>query len=92
MSGKSRTIKIAPVSRVEGHGAIIIKLDAKGEVLPWGIMVEILGTERMEIPIDGIDEEALARCLGPWVEKGNELISRTKEHIGDMIGRLEMGI
>jgi coenzyme F420-reducing hydrogenase alpha subunit len=29
---KTHTIKIAPVTRVEGHGAITIQLDAKGEV------------------------------------------------------------
>ena len=32
MSQKGKTIKIAPVSRVEGHGAITIKLDQQGNV------------------------------------------------------------
>ncbi len=32
MTEKGKTIKIHPVSRVEGHGAITIQLDAKGEV------------------------------------------------------------
>lgn len=68
-----------------------VKLDAKEEVPRWGVVVEILGTERMEIPIDRIDEKILESCLGSWTEKGNELISRTKEHIGDIIRRLEDG-
>ena len=66
-----------------------VKLDQKGEVLPWGVVVEILGTERMEIPIDGIDKDSLENCLGPWIEKGNELVSRTKLHIDEMIDLLK---
>jgi tRNA wybutosine-synthesizing protein 3 len=68
-----------------------VKLDAEDEIPPWGVVVEMLGTERMEIPISGIDRRALSLCLGPWVEKGNELITRTKSHIGDLMGRLEEG-
>lgn len=69
-----------------------VKLDSEDEVPPWGVVVEMLGTERMEIPIDGIDERALTSCLGPWVKKGNELITRTKSHIDDLLARLEEGL
>jgi tRNA wybutosine-synthesizing protein 3 len=69
-----------------------VRTDPEGEIPPWGVVVEILGTERMEIPIDGIDEKTLALCLGPWVEKGNELIRRTKTHIKDLMDRLEHGM
>jgi tRNA(Phe) wybutosine-synthesizing methylase Tyw3 len=68
-----------------------VKLDSEDEVPPWGVVVEMLGTERMEIPLTGIDEKLLTICLGPWVEKGNELITRTKSHIGDLMTRLEEG-
>lgn len=69
-----------------------VKLDVKGNVLPWGVVVEFLGTERMEIPLDGIDRDVLERCLGPWVKRGNELITRTKGHIETLILRLKEGM
>ena len=62
-----------------------VKLDANDEVPPWGVVVEILGTERMEIPLDGISKETLRECLEPWVKRGNELITRTKGHISTLI-------
>ena len=68
-----------------------VKLDPEETVPPWGVVVEMLGTERMEIPISGIDRRALDLCLGPWVKKGNELITRTKSHIDDLKARLEEG-
>jgi tRNA wybutosine-synthesizing protein 3 len=68
-----------------------VKLDQEDEIPPWGVVVEMLGTERMEIPIGGIDERALAVCLGPWVTKGNELITRTKSHIDDLMKMLGEG-
>jgi len=61
-----------------------VKLDPSGQVPPWGVVVEILGTERMEIPLDGIERGALEKCMGPWVRHGNELIARTKEHIPNL--------
>jgi len=68
-----------------------VKLDQRGRVPPWGIVVEILGTERMEIPLDGIKVETLMDCLGPWVARGNELITRTKGHIPELIEALSKG-
>jgi tRNA(Phe) wybutosine-synthesizing methylase Tyw3 len=58
-----------------------VKLDKNGEPSKWGIVVELLGTERMEIPIDGIPMDILSVCMGPWIEKGNDLIRRTKTRI-----------
>ncbi len=58
-----------------------VKLDRNGAPAKWGVMVELLGTERMEIPIDGIPMENLSVCMSLWVEKGNDLIRRTKERI-----------
>ncbi|MGA1793108.1 MAG: tRNA-wybutosine modification methyltransferase TYW3 [Thermoplasmatota archaeon] len=66
-----------------------VKLDQKGEVPPWGVVVEILGTERMEIPLDGIDRDTMMKCLGPWVLRGNELITRTKSHIDELVEALK---
>jgi len=68
-----------------------IKLDPRGEVPPWGVVVEILGTERMEIPLDGIERSTILECLGPWVMRGNELITRTKGHIPELIEVLRKG-
>ncbi|MGA1820881.1 MAG: tRNA-wybutosine modification methyltransferase TYW3 [Thermoplasmatota archaeon] len=68
-----------------------VKLDPRGEVPPWGVVVEIMGTERMEIPLDGIEREALLECIGPWVRRGNELITRTKGHIPELMDSLKEG-
>jgi len=65
-----------------------VKLDGDGNVQPWGVMVEVMGTERMEIPLDGIPKEALDSCLEPWVRRGNQLITRTKGHIDKMMMEL----
>ena len=66
-----------------------IKIVDGGDIPPWGVVVEILGTERMEIPIDGIEREALLECIGPWVRRGNDLLKRTKSHIGELMQALE---
>jgi tRNA(Phe) wybutosine-synthesizing methylase Tyw3 len=58
-----------------------IKLDGNGDPAPWGPVVELLGTERMEIPVDAIPKDRLKECLPGWVERGNRLMKRTKEHI-----------
>ncbi|MGA1865936.1 MAG: tRNA-wybutosine modification methyltransferase TYW3 [Thermoplasmatota archaeon] len=66
-----------------------VKLGSNGNLVPWGVVVEMLGTERMEVPIDGIDRDTLEKCMGPWVRRGNELIVRTKGHIPRLIEALE---
>ncbi|MBN1390824.1 MAG: hypothetical protein JXA22_09325 [Candidatus Thermoplasmatota archaeon] len=66
-----------------------VKLDPDGKVIPWGVVVEMLGTERMEVPLDGIERDTLFRCMGPWVRRGNELLIRTKEHIPRLIEALD---
>ncbi|MFO8050645.1 MAG: hypothetical protein R6V01_02975 [Thermoplasmatota archaeon] len=58
-----------------------VKLDAEGEPARWGTVVEIMGTERMEVPIDGMERVHLERYLKLWVEKGHDLMDRTKRSI-----------
>lgn len=62
-----------------------IRLDSEGRPAKWGTMVEIMGTERIEAPIDGLNEMELDHCLDQWVPKGNALLERTKGHIPDLI-------
>lgn len=57
-----------------------VRLDGE-EPAEWGTVVEIMGTERMEVPIDGIDRVCLERCMEQWVTKGNRLLDRTKRNI-----------
>ncbi len=68
-----------------------VKLGQRGEILPWGVVVEFLGTERMEIPLDGIDRSVIIDCLDPWVKRGNQLITKTKGHIKTLMNRLGNG-
>ncbi len=66
-----------------------IKLDRNGSPAPWGMVVELLGTERMEIPIDGIPPVSLEACISDWVVKGNGLIRKTKGHIRVLSGLVD---
>ncbi|MEA3558331.1 MAG: hypothetical protein U9R75_03665 [Candidatus Thermoplasmatota archaeon] len=58
-----------------------LKLDKRGDPLRWGTVVELLGTERIEVPVDGIIGGVLETCIPEWVKKGNSLLRRTKGHI-----------
>ena len=58
-----------------------VKLDRRGGTQEWGIMVEFLGTERMEVPIHGIARKLFQDIIPPLVRHGNGLIDRTKGHI-----------
>ncbi|MGA1822518.1 MAG: tRNA-wybutosine modification methyltransferase TYW3 [Thermoplasmatota archaeon] len=62
-----------------------IRLDRNGDPVEWGITVEILGTERAEIPLHGLDDDVIRRSLPFWLVHSNSLLSRTKEHIETMI-------
>ena len=61
-----------------------VKLGRNNEPLEFGIVVEFLGTERMEVPLQGKDRDLLPRIIPPLVEHGNELIARTKARIPEM--------
>ena len=66
-----------------------IKLRRDGGMIPWGITVEMMGTESAEIPLHGIGEDIIREGLPFWTNYGNGLLERTKGHIGDLIGSLE---
>ncbi len=65
-----------------------VKLDRKGGVQEWGVMVEFLGTERMEVPIHGIPRDLFDDIIPPLVHHGNGLIERTKDHIDHLAQRI----
>lgn len=92
---RCRDLKAAVELRNLGHGNGMkfstirsVKLDDEGNVRPWGAMVEIMGTERIEAPIDGIEEDVLEKCVREWVSKGNALLDRTKDRIPKLIDAL----
>jgi len=66
-----------------------LKLDQGGAPAEWGIVVECLGTERMEVPLTGLQKDAVLQCVGPWALHASMLMRRTKAHIGEMV--LELG-
>jgi len=93
---RTRDIQTAAKMRAMGQEAGLkfstirsVKVARNGVLSKWGVVVELLGTERMEIPIDGIPLETLSVCMGPWIEKGNGLILRTKERIPRLIDMIE---
>ncbi len=65
-----------------------VKLDRNGNAQEWGIVVEFLGTERMEVPIHGISRKLFCEVLPPLIDHGNGLIERTKGHIDPLIATL----
>lgn len=65
MTGKAKTIKVAPVTRVEGHGAITIKLDAKGNVVDAHFHVmDVRGFEQFMQgrPVEEVQRIATRMC------------------------------
>ncbi|MFW9830683.1 MAG: nickel-dependent hydrogenase large subunit, partial [Candidatus Thorarchaeota archaeon] len=65
MSPKTKTIKIAPVSRVEGHGAITINLDEKGNVAKAHFSVmDVRGFEKFmqNRPVEEANRIATRMC------------------------------
>ncbi|MFW3146459.1 MAG: tRNA-wybutosine modification methyltransferase TYW3 [Thermoplasmatota archaeon] len=58
-----------------------LKLGPDGEPAEWGAVVEILGTERMEVPMDGLRNVVMEECIRFWVDRGNVLLDRTKQHM-----------
>lgn len=58
-----------------------VKLGPDGSLAPWGIVVELLGTERMEVPLHFLNEAELKRLIPFWTEHANSLLSRTKDRM-----------
>lgn len=61
-----------------------LKLDRYDRPTDWGITVEMMGTERAEIPLHGLDRGILNSSMGFWADYGNRLLLRTKGHIDDL--------
>jgi hypothetical protein len=59
-----------------------------GEVPDWGVMVEFLGTERMEVPLHIFPREDLESIVPALINHGNELMERIKLRIPAMIDAL----
>lgn len=55
-----------------------VKLGPDGNPVPWGIVVELQGTERMEVPLRGSTDDDLRRLVPVWTEHANSLLVRTK--------------
>ncbi len=66
-----------------------VRMDIHGRVERWGVTVELMGTERMEIPLQGIPADLLKEGMGPWIDYANSLMCRTKEHIARLTRGLE---
>jgi F420-non-reducing hydrogenase large subunit len=65
MTQKGKTIKVAPVTRVEGHGAITIKLDEKGNVVDAHFHVmDVRGFEQFMQgrPVEEVQRIATRMC------------------------------
>lgn len=58
-----------------------VRLDDGGSLVPWGITVEVMGTERMEVPLGGIPMEALEVLLPSWLEHASGLLERTRSRM-----------
>lgn len=68
-----------------------IRLDRDGNPINWGITVELLGTERAEIPLHGLSDGIIVESVPVWIPHANKLLNKTKEHIKTMIDLLEDG-
>ncbi|MGA1848015.1 MAG: tRNA-wybutosine modification methyltransferase TYW3 [Thermoplasmatota archaeon] len=62
-----------------------LKLGNDGQVVEWGAVVEMMGTERMEVPIHCIDGEVVAKILPALIDHGNGLMDRTRSNIDRMV-------
>jgi len=67
-----------------------VRMDRAGEIPEWGVVVEFLGTERMEVPLHVFGEGQRRDALFPLLEHGNELLKRTKLHIDDLVSALSL--
>ncbi|MDG6225358.1 MAG: hypothetical protein QCI82_07585 [Candidatus Thermoplasmatota archaeon] len=58
-----------------------VRLDEEGHPVPWGVTVEVMGTERMEVPLGGVPKDALEFLLPSWLEHASGLLERTRSRM-----------
>jgi tRNA(Phe) wybutosine-synthesizing methylase Tyw3 len=66
-----------------------IKLGSDGRPVPWGVVVELMGTERMDVPLSGLEAVELSRLVPLWTEHANGLFGRTKGKMRALLDLLE---
>ncbi len=65
-----------------------VRTDPSGRIPDWGVVVEFLGTERIEVPLHIFNRESLPFIIPPLVEHGNELIVRIKGRIPTLVSAI----
>ena len=65
---------------------------SRGSVEEWGTTVEVMGSERMEVPLHALPDDTLSGTITPFVGFANELITRTKSHIPILIDLFRTGL
>ena len=65
---------------------------SRGSVEEWGTTVEVMGSERMEVPLHALSDDTLSETIGPFVGFANELIIRTRSHIPVLIDLFRGGL
>lgn len=92
---RCRNIETASRLRNLAHGSGLkfstirsMKTLPSGGVPEWGVVVEFLGTERMEVPLHIFPREDLESIVPPLINHGNELMERIKLRIPAMIDSL----
>ncbi len=63
-----------------------------GSAEEWGTTVEVMGSERMEVPLHTLPDKTLSETIGPFVGFANDLIIRTKSHIPVLIDLFRGGL
>jgi tRNA wybutosine-synthesizing protein 3 len=63
-----------------------LKMGNDGRVAEWGAVVEMMGTERMGVPLHCIKVELLIDVLPGLIDHGNSLMERTRLNIDRMVG------
>ncbi len=63
-----------------------------GSAEEWGTTVEVMGSERMEVPLHTLPHEVLSETIGPFVGFANDLIIHTKSHIPVLIDLFRGGL
>lgn len=65
---------------------------SRGSVEEWGTTVEVMGSERMEVPLHPLPDDTLSEAIGPFVGFANDLITRTRSHIPTLIDLFHGGL
>ncbi len=65
-----------------------IRTDHSGTIPDWGVVVEFLGTERIEVPLHIYNRDSMPFIIPPLVVHGNELLVRIKERIPTIVSAI----